>query len=114
MEHLWAAGEACAQATHEQLSRERELALSTVQSTLERLVRKQLLTRDKVGRAFRYRPAVTLDHLTASLVAELVASLRHPSVATGFVDVSQPVDEVTLQTLEAWIERQRGGGSALA
>lgn len=110
LEHLWASGLACAQSTHEQLAAERELSLSTVQSTLERLVRKQLLLREKAGRAFRYRPAVSRDHLTASLVAELVASLRQPSAATGFVDVAQPVDEATLQTLEAWIERQRGAG----
>ncbi len=111
LEHLWAAGVACAQSTHGQLASERELSLSTVQSTLERLVRKQLLTREKAGRAFRYRPAVSRDHLTASLVAELVASLRQPAAASGFVDVAQAVDETTLQALEAWIAQQRAGGS---
>lgn len=110
LEHLWAEGAACAHSTHTRLAGERELSLSTVQSTLERLVRKQLLTREKSGRAFQYRPAVSRDHLTASLVAELVASLRQPAAASGFVDVAQPVDETTLQALEAWIARQRSGG----
>lgn len=68
---LWvAAGPVDARAVQSSLM-ERPVSLSTVQSTLERLHRKRLLSRSKVGRAYCYSPAVSRERLIASLIRDL-------------------------------------------
>lgn len=105
---LWTAGECSAPQVQGLLDESPPLSLSTVQSTLERLTRKGLLRRVKDGRMYRYQAAVSRGELTAHLVAELVDSLARPTAgAAGFVDPSQPVDEHTLDELEAWVQAQR-------
>lgn len=107
---LWNSGEQDAQALHARLRQTRPIVIGTVQSTLERLVRKNLLARTKKGRAFIYSSAVTRQELTAQMVCELVQSLDGVAGAgSGVIDFSRPVNEATLQQLEEWIAGQRGG-----
>jgi len=73
MEHLWdaasLAGPAFGGATvREVLDRfrgEREIAYTTVMTVLDRLAKKDLVTRERDGRAWRYFPADTREALTA-------------------------------------------------
>jgi predicted transcriptional regulator len=73
MERLWeaavAGGPDFAGATvrevHESLEGERELAYTTVMTVLDRLAKKDLVTRERDGRAWRYLPADTREALTA-------------------------------------------------
>ena len=73
MEHLWdaasLAGPAFGGATvREVLARfegEREIAYTTVMTVLDRLSKKDLVTRERDGRAWRYSPADTREALTA-------------------------------------------------
>lgn len=111
MDHLWAQSPADAQRLHRQISDERSLSLSTVQSTVERLVRKGLLKRQKSGRAYTYRPVVSRQELTARMVSELVGSLAiRGGAISGIIDFANPVDAQTLDQLEAWIQQQRAQG----
>lgn len=117
LELLWARGASSAQQLQAQLAEAHPVRLSTVQSTLERLVRKDLLTREKRGRAYRYTPALSRQALLARMVAELVSDLGDPaeSAALGFVELSEDVDEATLEGLEAWVaatRRARGSEGA--
>lgn len=113
MDHVWAHSPVDAQGLHRQLSDDRSLSLSTVQSTVERLVRKGLLKREKTGRAYTYRPVVSRQELTARMVSELVGSLAVRSGAiSGIIDFTDPVDAQTLDQLEAWIQQQRAQGDA--
>ena len=108
MELLWAEQARDAQGVHARLEARRGITLSTVQSTLERLARKGLLSRGKQGRAFHYQATVSREELTGRLVAELVGSLSGlAATSSGFVDLDSPVDEATLSALEAWIAAQR-------
>ncbi len=76
MERLWeaatAGGEEFPGATvrevHASLETERELAYTTVMTVLDRLAKKELVTRERDGRAWRYRPADTREALTAATV----------------------------------------------
>ena len=54
---------------HEAL-RERDLAYTTVMTVLDRLARKDLLVREREGRAFRYVPRQSRAELTAELMRE--------------------------------------------
>jgi len=109
MEVLWQHGSSTAQDIHAQLAPARGVTLSTVQSTVERLSRKQLVQREKHGRAYRYAPLLSRENLLARLVAELVTdfSAAAPRAGVGMVDLSDGVDETTLRQLEAWVVNTR-------
>lgn len=110
LEVVWAQNQASAQQVHDALSAQRPITLSTVQSTVERLVRKHLLTRQKQCRAYLYSAAVSRDTLLARMVAELVSELsdsRAPVASAGVVDLAQAVDEQTLLQLERWVADRR-------
>lgn len=87
LEILWRGSAATAQAIHDELA-PRDITLTTVQSTLERLTRKALLARTKHGRAYRYRAVVTREALIASLLRALsdeLATGRLEPLLGGFV-----------------------------
>lgn len=70
MEHLWESeaaspdGATVRDVLH-RFDGEREIAYTTVMTVLDRLAKKQLVTRVRDGRAWRYRPAGTRESLTA-------------------------------------------------
>lgn len=72
---LWALGEGNVQAVRDQLALRRPLAYTTVMTMLDRLARKQVVTRRKLGRSFVYTPALTRDEVRLRAVRELVESL---------------------------------------
>jgi predicted transcriptional regulator len=48
----------------------RELAYTTVMTVLDRLTAKQVVTRERVGRAWSYRPAATREAYVAQLMLD--------------------------------------------
>ncbi len=71
MEQLWAFDQpATVRQVHEALSGSREVAYTTVMTVLNRLARKGSAEQIRDGRAYRYRPAMTRDELTAELMHE--------------------------------------------
>ena len=73
MEHLWDAasvggptfGGATVREVLDRFEGEREIASTTVMTVLDRLAKKDLVTRERDGRAWRYLPADTREALTA-------------------------------------------------
>lgn len=68
MERLWEAGAAdgaTVRDVHESLEKDREIAYTTVMTVLDRLAKKELVTREREGRAWRYFPADTREAMTA-------------------------------------------------
>ena len=51
LEEIWKSERGEARALHERLGKARGISLSTIQSTLERLYRKDLLTRERISHA---------------------------------------------------------------
>lgn len=78
---LWSLGEANVQAVREFLAPSKTLAYTTVMTMLDRLTRKDVLSRRKVGRSFVYTPAVTRDEVRRLAIRELVESLFEGSDA---------------------------------
>lgn len=79
---------------HDELSRTRTLAYTTVMTILVRLCDKGLLEREPAGRAFAYRPRVSREQRAAARMNDALTSAGDPSVAlTHFVE-SLPADQV--------------------
>jgi predicted transcriptional regulator len=89
---------------------ERCISLSTVQATLERLHRKQLLARTKTGRAYLYSAIVSRESLIGELIRNVAYRLADGElepVISGFVDFVGDADPKLLDELQA-SARQRG------
>ena len=75
MTQLWAAGEPLTvRQVHERLSRDRDLAYTTVMTVLDRLAKKSVVVQEKDGRAYRYAPAQTREEMTASVMLDALTS----------------------------------------
>ena len=69
---LWTLQEGNVRAVQEVVSQTRPLAYTTIMTVLDRLVRKGILLRRKVGRAFVYVPQSTRDAMRRAAVRELL------------------------------------------
>lgn len=110
LEQLWTAGPLSAQEIRAGLDRE-SVTLSTIQSTLERLHRKQLVHRVKSGRAFHYSAAVARSTLISRLLGELAREIGGGSMApmvSGFVEFAAGRDPA----VEARVLRALGSTEA--
>jgi predicted transcriptional regulator len=70
MEVLWSAPEPCSATDVVAALPGRELAVTTVLTVLDRLRRKQLVSRERAGRAFRYTPTASREDLVAETMVE--------------------------------------------
>lgn len=113
LEFVWEQGETTAKLAHAVLGAERGISLNTVQSTLERLYRKQLLGRSKQGHSYRYAAAMSRDALVAALMNQVVKSLGGDAAASlaAFVEGADQVDGAALDALEAALRRRREQGA---
>jgi predicted transcriptional regulator len=75
LRELWDMGEGNVQSVRERLYPRRDLAYTTVMTMLDRLVRKQAVSRRKEGRSFVYTPVVTRDEIRRLAVRDLVDTL---------------------------------------
>ena len=72
---LWRDGEATVADVHEALAAARGLAPTTIATMLQKLERKGVVEHRTEGRRFVYRPLVSEDQVTRTMVAELTAQL---------------------------------------
>lgn len=72
---LWAMGEANVQLVRAHLAAHKPLAYTTVMTMLDRLARKQMVSRRKIGRSFVYTPLISREQVRRLAVRELVDSL---------------------------------------
>lgn len=69
---LWKQGESAVGEVQQALQPRRRLAYTTVMTVLERLARKGLVNRRKMGRAFRYAPTRERNEMRAQALAQLI------------------------------------------
>ncbi len=72
---LWTLGEANVRDVREALTPKRPLAYTTVMTMLDRLARKQAVSRRKVGRSFVYTPLISREDIRQLAVRELLDTL---------------------------------------
>ena len=109
MELLWREPGQTVNEVEERLRRRREIAHTTVLTTLDRMYRKGYLTREKQGKAFVYSPRYTREEFERGLAQEVLGALlgqfAEPALS-AFVELVAK-DEGTLDQLEAMIREKR-------
>lgn len=110
LDRLWAAGAADVSSMHRQVGLERGLARNTIHSTLERLVRKGLVHREKRGRAFWYAATVSRDDFFTRSVHDLLDGIPHAdaqSLLASFVAFAERTSDAALCELEELVRARR-------
>jgi len=106
---LWSMGEGNVRAVQQVVAQSRPLAYTTIMTVLDRLVRKGMLARRKVGRSFTYSPQATLETARRAAVRELVEGYfdgseeelirflqRVPATQSARAEFSDRIDTVLL------------------
>lgn len=76
MDVLWDAdGQLSVREVHELLGKDRDLAYTTVMTVLDRLSKKKVVTRERDGRAWQYRPAASREEMTAATMRSSLEAL---------------------------------------
>ena len=103
MQRIWARGEVSVRDLHTEFAP--RLAYTTVMTTLDRLYKKDLLKRRKLGRAFLYTPIVSerdyRECMAQQLMLMVLGSAKHQdSVLSFLVDAVGDNDPQTLDKLD--------------
>lgn len=103
MTKLWDAGEPLTvRQVHELLSRDRDLAYTTVMTVLDRLAKKGLVTQQRADRAYRYAPAQTREEMTAGVMLDALSATPDQDAALAYF-----VGRLPPEALKAALEKVR-------
>ncbi|HEV2990253.1 MAG TPA: BlaI/MecI/CopY family transcriptional regulator [Candidatus Angelobacter sp.] len=110
MQRIWTRGEISVRDLHSEVAG--RLAYTTIMTTLDRLYKKGLLERRKVGRAFYYAAKFTQEEYQGRLTAHFMGMVLHegkPSnaILSCFVDVVTEADRQMLDKLEQLVKAKR-------
>jgi predicted transcriptional regulator len=111
MNLLWQRPNQTVVEVEERLRRKRQIAHTTVLTTLDRMHRKGLLTREKQGKAFVYAPNYSRKQFELGLAQEVLGALlggMGEPVLSTFIDLVSE-DDTKLDRLEALIKEKRKG-----
>jgi len=110
LNYLWTHQTCDAKSLHVAIGAQRGISLNTIQSTLERLFKKKLLSRIKVSHAYQYRTVVDRTQLLTRRIDDLatqIAKGQANSVLAAFVEFTARLDDASLEQLEHLIARRK-------
>lgn len=93
---LWTQGDLAVRDVQARLTR--QVAYTTVMTTLDRLYKKGVLERRRVGRAYLYSPGVTRAQLQASIAGSVLAGLLQSRDGASAPVLSNLIDSVGAQS----------------
>ncbi|HZI58796.1 MAG TPA: BlaI/MecI/CopY family transcriptional regulator [Verrucomicrobiae bacterium] len=110
MERVWHRGELSVRELHAEYAT--QLAYTTVMTTMDRLYKKGMLQRRKVGKAFIYMAALTEQEYQEQLTHHLFGMVLHDgknsgAVLSNFVDAVSATDEKLLERLDQLVKAKR-------
>jgi predicted transcriptional regulator len=124
MEHLWETSEtagpdypgATVREVHDRFDGERAIAYTTVMTVLDRLAKKDLVTRERDGRAWRYLPADTREAMTARTMRRTLVDMDVTDRRTAllhFLDgaTSDEIDDLKAALAEVEARASEGPAS---
>lgn len=118
METLWDAGEGwlTVRDVHDVLVKDRDIAYTTVMTVLDRMARKDLVAREREGRAWKYRPTRSRGEMTAEVMRQALGEFAeeangHDRAAAlvAFVGEASDADRQALRDALAALERRDRG-----
>lgn len=109
LQYLWQHKSVDVREVYNHFEKIRGGSLNTYQSTLDRLYKKELLSRHKVSNAFQYQAKVERCELIGQLIKSVTSDFitDDNSLVAAFSSVSQDFNEDQLDKLELLIEVQR-------
>jgi len=91
------------------LRQDRAIAYTTVMTVMDNLHRKGWLSRERDGRAYRYRPTASREEYSARLMREaLDGSADHATAFAHFVEHMTEEESQTLHTALSKLSRRNG------
>lgn len=110
MERIWARGEISVHDLHAEFAP--RLAYTTIMTTLDRLYKKGLLNRRKVGKPYLYEAKLTENEYHERLTQHFFGMVMHDGkhrnvVLSGFVDAVSETDRQMLEKLEELVKAKR-------
>ena len=110
MDRMWRRGELSVRELHAEFAP--RLAYTTVMTTMDRLYKKGLLKRRKVGKAYIYVPALTEQEYQEQLTHHLLGMVlnedrNNEAVLSHFVDAVSETDEQMLEQLDQLVKAKR-------
>lgn len=107
LNYLWKHREGAVKSVHSIIGKKRKISPNTIQSTLERLRKKGLLSREKVSHAYVYKPVIERNELLGQWLNEMVNSYSAGSaeiMISAFADLSKTISSDDLAKLEEMIK----------
>ncbi len=110
MEIAWAETQVSVGGVHEELESSRVIAYTTVMTTMGRLHDKELLLRERDGKRYLYRAAMTRDEFLLQMADDVLDSLAEAgfeNVASLLVGRLETANDEELDRLDMLIRRRR-------
>lgn len=110
MSVVWNHNCATVRCVYDHLAREREIAYTTVMTTMDRLSKKGILKRTKMGKAYEYRPAQSEAQLCMGTTKAMIDMLvrRYGDLAIAqFVDTVDQIDPSKFAELKRLVNAHR-------
>jgi predicted transcriptional regulator len=94
---------------YEEMAAERTIAYTTVMSTMDNLHTKGWLSRERDGKAYRYRPTLTREEHSARLMREALDGGGHPDlILTHFIEQIGTEESESIRQALRRISRRKG------
>lgn len=109
LDYLWQNASADVREVFSHFEKIRGGSLNTYQSTLERLYKKGLLSREKQGHAYQYKTKIERHELIGQLIKSVTSDFVNDesSLIAAFSSMSEEFNDAQLTKLEQMIEAQR-------
>lgn len=109
LQTLWESPDITVHAVHEIVSRQREVAYTTVLTQLQRMHKKELVTRTKSGKQHLYRAAIERKHVEKDLLDRLSDRIFGGSsvrLALSALGRDEPTSD-ELDELQRWLDEHK-------
>ena len=110
MDILWNRGDVTGREVLEEIEKTRPLALTTILTVMDRLLKKGLIKRKKRGGVFVYTPSISRDDFVRQVSEEVmqgILDISASSAASSFVDILYKTSPEEMDRLSRLIEERK-------
>ena len=114
MDILWNRGDVTGREVLEEIEKTRPLALTTILTVMDRLLKKGLIKRKKRGGVFVYTPSISRDDFVRQVSEEVmqgILDISTSSAASSFVDILYKTSPEEMDRLSRLIDERKKAAS---